>query len=499
MTRGIAVAGAAFLLAVLAAGIAWRGRPDTPITLSARAAAPSQTSQAGPSGQTPLYYQDPDGKPFYAAGPKKTASGRDYVPVYDDAASPLPDNLSHQTQSAASGQSPVRGRILYYRNPMGAPDTSPVPKKDPMGMDYLPVYENEAAETAAGVVAVPPGRLQTLGVRTAAVESRPSVMRSIRATGTLQFDERHLAVVTTRAGGWIERLHVAANGDPMRGGQVLAEIYAPDLVAAEEEYLVAARLSTSEGAHTTGHSSNPGALSAASLQRLRALNVPDDEIARLRRTGRASRLIAVVALEDGVVIDKPAVQGMHVSTNEPLYRTASLATMWLIAEIQEQDLGLIHPGQQARAEFVAFPGRSFTGTVDYIYPSLSPETRTARVRIVMPNPDGALRAGMYAAVTIEVPAETAQGPVVVVPSSAVIDSGAQQVVLVVRGEGRFEPRKVRVGQQGDGLAQILDGVKVGEQVVIGANFLIDAESNLRAALQSFAPVAGSNQTAGGGR
>jgi Cu(I)/Ag(I) efflux system membrane fusion protein len=162
-------------------------------------------------------------------------------------------------------------------------------------------------------------------------------------------------------------------------------------------------------------------------------------------------------------------------------------------------LGLIRPGQQARAEFIAFPGRSFTGTVDYIYPSLSPETRTARVRIVMPNPDGALHAGMYAAVTIEAPAETAQGPVVVVPSSAVIDSGVQQVVLVVRGEGRFEPRKVRVGQQGDGLAQILDGVQAGEQVVIGANFLIDAESNLRAALHSFAPAAGSNQTAGGGR
>jgi membrane fusion protein, copper/silver efflux system len=137
MTRGVAVAGAALLSAVLAAGSTWIGRPNNLITFPARAAvAAPEAPQAGPSGQTPLYYRDPDGKPFYAAGPKKTASGRNYVPVYDDAASPLPDNPSHQTQSAASGQSPGRGRILYYRNPMGAPDTSPVPKKDPMGMDY---------------------------------------------------------------------------------------------------------------------------------------------------------------------------------------------------------------------------------------------------------------------------------------------------------------------------------------------------------------------------
>lgn len=447
--------------------------------------ASSRGQLAPESARPPLYYQDPDGKPAYAAGPRKTPGGRDYVPVFEDCEAPAPE--------AGKGTPTGRGRILYYRNPMGAPDTSPVPKKDSMGMDYIAVYENGAAEGAAGVVTVPPGRLQTLGVRTAAVESQLAVTRSIRATGTLQFDERHLAVVTTRVGGWIERLHVAASGDPVKRGQVLAEIYAPDLVAAEEEYLVAVRIGRSP--HGESHGS-AGALSAASLQRLRALNVPDEEITRLQRTGKASRLIAVVAPESGVVIDKPAVQGMRVNAEEPLYRTANLSELWLIAEIQEQDLGLILPGQLAKADFIAFPGRSFSGTVDYIYPTLSPETRTARVRILMPNPDGALRAGMYASVVIEAPAETAPGVVLVVPSSAVIDSGTRQVVLLARGEGRFEPRQVRVGQQGDGFAQIVSGVKAGDQVVVGANFLIDAESNLRAALQSFTPAGGDQE---GGR
>jgi membrane fusion protein, copper/silver efflux system len=452
----------------------------------AEAAAPTAEAE-----RIPLYYQDPDRKPAYAAGPKKTADGRDYTPVYEDSPS-----------ASAPAQTSERGRILYYRNPMGAPDTSPVPKKDSMGMDYIPVYENEAAAAAAGVVAVAPGRLQTLGVRTAMVESRPALTRTIRATGIVQFDERHLAVVTSRVAGWIERLHVAANGDPVRKGQVLADIYAPDLVAAEEEYLVAAGMGGRErhaGSHEGGHG-DAGELAAASLQRLRAFNVPEDEIARLRRTGRASRLIAIVAPEDGVVTDKPAVEGMRIGPDDPLYRTASLAALWLIADIQERDLGAIRPAEPARADFVAFPGRSFTGTVDYIYPSLSLETRTARVRIVLPNSDGLLRAGMYASVAIDAPADPAGGPVLVVPSSAIIDGGTQQVVLIVRGEGRFEPRKVRLGAQGDGVTEILDGVRAGEQVVTGANFLIDAESNLRAALQSFtAPPARDGTRQGGKR
>ena len=441
-------------------------------------------------GRQPLYYQDPGGNPFYSAVPRKAASGQDYAPVFDDsgpASRAAADDVATPPPADANGQaspSPGRGRILFYRNPMGLPDTSPMPKKDSMGMDYIPVRENEAADAGAGVVTVAPGRMQVLGVRTAPVESRASLVRTVRATGTVQFDERRMAVVSTRVGGWVERLEVGATGDAVTRGQVMADLYSPDLVAAEEEFLVASRMGD--------------AMATASVQRLRALGVPDGEVARLRRTGKSARRIPILAPADGVVTEKMVVQGTRVGPDQPLYRTAPLSPVWIIAEVQEQDLGSVRPGQQAKAGFVAFPGRSFGGTVDFIYPSLTAETRTARVRIVMPNADGALRTGMFASVEIEVPAAGGAGPVLVVPSSAILDSGMRQAVLVERGEGRFEPRQVRVGAQGDGTAQILDGLKPGERVVVGANFLIDAESNLRAALQAFITPGGPARPGGQG-
>jgi Cu(I)/Ag(I) efflux system membrane fusion protein len=340
----------------------------------------------------------------------------------------------------------------------------------------------DTAGDARGTVRIGRGRIQTLGVRTEEAVMRPPLTRTIRATGALQFDERRLATVTTKVPGWIERLAVAATGDPVQRGQVLAEIYAPDLVAAEEEYLVAARMGGTMSGGTMAHG-DPGGLTAASLQRLRALDVPEEEIARLRKSGKAQRRIAVRAPADGVVIEKPVQEGMRIEAGQPLYKTADLSDVWLIAEVQEQDLGMVQPGQSAKAQFVAFPGKRFDGKVEFIYPSLSSETRTARVRIVILNPDLVLRAAMYASVEIAAPA--AEGPMLAIPASSVIDSGARQVVLIDRGEGRFEPRPVRLGTQGGDWVQVTEGVKVGEKVVTSANFLIDAESNLRAALQGF--------------
>ena len=423
---------------------------------------------ADDAARHPLFYQDPDGKPFYAAGPKKTENGRDYRPVFEDGPA-----LQAATEPAAAPKPAGGGdhRVLYYRNPMGLPDTSPKPKNDSMGMAYIPVYADEGSQgDPPGTVRITPGRLQTLGVRTEAAEMRPAAARSVRATGILQFDERRLVTITTRVPGWVEHLTVAATGDPVKRGQVLAEIYSPDMVASEEEYLIAARMGS--------------AMSTASLQRLRALDIPEEEIARLRRAGRSLRRIPVMAQADGVVTDKPVQEGMRVDAGEALYKTADLSEMWLIAQVQEQDLGAIQPGQIARATFVAFPGRTFEGRVDFIYPTLSAETRTARVRIVLPNPDGTLRAAMYANVQIDA---TAGGePVLTVPNSAVLDTGTRQVVLVTAGAGRFEPRVVHLGIHGDDWVQVVDGIKFGDRVVVGANFLIDAESNLRAALRGFA-------------
>jgi len=257
------------------------------------------------------------------------------------------------------------------------------------------------------------------------------------------------------------------------------------MVAAEEEFLLAVRMPHS-GTH-----GDAGALATAALRRLRALDIPEDEIARLRRSGTVSRTIAVRAPADGVVIEMPIVAGTRIAAGEPLYKIADLSTVWLIAEVAEGDLGFIRPGEKSRATAISFPGRIFDGVVDFIYPTLSRDTRTARVRIVVPNRDLALRGDMYASVEIDAPA--GDEATLVVPDSAVIDSGARQVVLVERGEGRFAPRAVKVGTRGDGYAQILEGVREGERVVVGANFLIDAESNLRAALEGFA--AGSQENA----
>jgi Cu(I)/Ag(I) efflux system membrane fusion protein len=430
---------------------------------------PVATAPVGP----PLYYQDPDGKPDYSPTPKKTPDGRDFVPVYEDA--PTASATPQTSTKPAVGRT-GKGRILYYRNPMGLPDTSPVPKKDSMGMDYIPVYENEAAEP--GVVTVAPGRLQLLGVRTAPVERRPAMARTVRATATVAFDERRLAVVTTKVAGWVEKLDVAATGEAVRRDQPLAWVYSPELVAAEEEFLLATGMP-----HGGGHG-DAGALAAAALRRLRALDVPEDEITRLRRSGKVSRTISVRAPADGVVIEKPVVAGMRIGAGEPLYKTADLSTVWLIAEVAEGDLGFVRPGERSRATAVSFPGRTFDGVVDFIYPTVARETRTARVRIVVPNRDLALRGDMYASVEIDAP--TGRGASLVIPDSAVLDTGARQVVLIERGEGRFAPRAVKIGARGDGYVQILDGVQEGERVVVGANFLIDAESNLRSALEGFA-------------
>lgn len=452
-----------------------------------QAPAPMPASLTGaitprPAGP-PIYYQDPDGKPDYSPTPKRTVDGRDYKPVYED-------SQRAATSTQASNAAPAnKGKIIYYRNPMGLADTSPVPKKDSMGMDYIPVYESE---TGSAVVSINPARVQMLGVRTVTVMARPGLLGTIRATGTVQFDERHLATVTTKVSGWVEKLDVAATGEAVRAGQPLLELYAPDIVAAEQEYLVVTGMSAgSQGNMAAG---NRELLLDASIRRLRALDVSEAEIARLRRTGETSRRIAVLAPANGIITDKDAVLGMHVDAGTPLYKTADLSSVWLIAQVHEQDLGRIKPGQAAHATLVAFPGRVFSGVVDFVYPDLMADTRTAKVRIVMPNTDRLLRAQMYAAVAIDAQVISSTSTLAV-PDSAIIDSGAAQAVLVVKGEGRYEPRNVRVGARGDGYTQILAGLAAGEQVVVSANFLIDAESNLRAALQAFATGASKNPVA----
>lgn len=439
---------------------------------------------AAPVERQVLYYRDPSGLPDYSPVPKQDAGGRDYLPVYDD----------QEAELAPPSPPPSgRGRILYYRNPMGLPDTSPTPKKDQMGMDYIPVYETGAGDDA-GIVAVSPQRVQVLGVRSEAVQER-ALVRSIHAAGTVAYDERRTFVVTTKIGGWIERLLVNATGETIRRGQPLMQIYSPELLLAQQEY--AALREAAAGAQGSGDDVSARLLDGA-LRRLGALDAPEDVVQALQRGGGPQRTVTLRSPYAGTVIDKPAVEGMRFMPGDPLYRIVDLATVWLIADVFEQDLAAVALGERAAVTLKAYPGRSFTGRVAFIYPSVGGDTRTARVRIELANPDGLLKENMYATVEIAAPARR---PAPAVPLSAIIDSGARQVVLIDHGDGRFEPREVRLGTRGDGYAEVVEGVRAGDRVVTSANFLIDAESNLRAALQAFTAPAAAGPAAGaeGGR
>ncbi len=432
-----------------------------------------------------LYYKDPMGKPDFSPVPKKDGMGMDFVPVYEDEepspepAAPSPGDHPH----AAAAER----KVLYYRNPMGLPDTSPVPKKDSMGMDYIPVYADQGQDDSS-VVTVSPARVQMLGVRTEPAALR-TLMRPVRAVGTVQFSERQMTVVSTKFEGWIEKLYVNATGEPVRRGERLMQIYSPILVQTQQEYLDAAKMAASLTGIDAESETAAARLVEGARQRLRSLDFPEAELRRLERERQASRTVGWPAPFSGIVLEKLVFEGMRFMPGEPMYKIAAISPVWVIAQVFEQDLAHVAVGQPATITVKAYPGRSFQGRVAFIYPTVGEETRTGTVRIEIPNPRGELKADMYASVELATHASAAK--VVSVADSAVIDNGVHQVVLIERGHGRYEPRIVKVGVKADGYTEVLDGVRVDERVVVSANFLIDAESNLKAALGSF--TAGEHQ------
>ncbi len=374
----------------------------------------------------------------------------------------------------------VERKILYYRNPMGLADTSPIPKQDSMGMDYTPVYADEEAQP--GQVKISLDKVQKLGVRTEPVSSR-ELVRTVRAVGQFQLDERRLFTVTTKFEGYIEMLHVNATGQPVQRGQPLMQVYSPELVSAQEEYLIAwnGRQSLKNG--TEESLIGIGQLAEGALKRLRNWDISDAQLQRLRREGKANRTLTLYSPANGVVLEKMVVAGMRFMPGEPLFKIADLSTIWLIADVFEQDLALVHIGQSVKISVDAYPDKDLNGKVAYIYPTLAPETRTAKVRVELTNPGGILKPDMYA--SVQLASGHGKPRVLTVPDSAIIDSGTRQIVLVQRAEGLFESREVKLGRRGDGYSEVLQGLSEGEQVVVRANFLIDAESNLKAAIAGF--------------
>lgn len=389
----------------------------------------------------------------------------------------------HAAAPSAAAASKQERKLLYYRNPMGLPDTSPTPKKDPMGMDYIPVYEGEQESqgTQGGQgdqISISTEKVQKLGVRVEAATVR-ALDQVVRAAGRIEPDERQTFTIAPKFEGYVERLHVNVTGQAVAKGQPLFEVYSPELVSSQREYAIALQgVESLKGASTETQRAMRD-LADSSLVRLRNWDISDEQINSLAQSGSIKRTLTFRSPVAGIVTEKKAVQGMRFMPGEMLYQVINLASVWVIADVFEQDVGQMRPGAKATVRINAYPDKSFTGTIAYVYPTLNADTRTVPVRVELSNSTGLLKPGMFA--QVELPT-AAKGPVLTVPASAVIDSGTRRIVLVQAKEGRFEPREVKTGARSDDRIEIIEGVREGEQIVVAANFLIDAESNLKAAI-----------------
>ncbi len=386
-----------------------------------------------------------------------------------------------QRTEATPQKEPAR-KILYYRNPMGLPDTSPVPKKDQMGMDYVAVYEggedNQAAATGSGQVKISVEKVQKLGVKTEQAALRV-LDKTVRAAGRVEANERHIYNIAPKFEGWIEKLYVNTTGEPVKKGQALFDAYSPDLVSAQREYAIAAQGVASLKDADEATRRNMQQLADASLLRLKNWDISAQQLQELSQSATTKRNLTFNSPVNGIVLEKKALQGMRFMPGEMLYQIADLSSVWVVADVFEQDIALVKTGAKARVKINAYPDKQFDAAITYVYPTLNPATRTVAVRLEISNPQGLLKPAMFAQVEVRV---SGKGKVLTVPTSAVIDSGTRQIVLVQLAEGRFEPREVSLGSRSDTYVEVLNGVAAGEQVVVAANFLIDAESNLKAAL-----------------
>jgi len=445
------------------AGGYWAGQRG--LALSVHSPFISMTARekgAPPPKGSILYYRDPDG-PFYAAEPKSNAKGRAFLPVLASEEISFDPEPAKQAEANTTKQP---SKIRFYRNPMGLPDTSPTPKKDSMGMDYIPVYEGD--EDESGVIKLSPGKVQRTGVRSVAA-TRSKIMQILRAPGVVALDERLITVLAARVDAFVENVAAVTTGDAVKRNQPLVTLFSTEFANAAALFI--AELATDSRGATTG----------GARKRLENLGVPPEEIAEIERIRKIPPNMVWRAPRDGIVLERNVVNGMKMASGTTLFRIADVTRLWVLADIPEVGLASLRLGAEATARVRHRPDLKFPGKISLIYPQVNLETRTARIRIEVANPDLVLFPNMF--VDVEITAGDDADPIAV-PDSAVIDSGTRKIVFLDLGEGRFEPREVRTGPRGNGLVAILDGLAEGDRVVTAANFLIDAESNLKAALQS---------------
>jgi len=355
---------------------------------------------------------------------------------------------------------------------------APAPKDTAQKQQPAPKVE-PAPE--ALVVEIPLDKQQLIGLKTATVTTR-TLQRTIRTVGRIEIDERRLAAIAPKFEGWIEKLYVDYTGKQVKKGEPLAEVYSPELFSTEQEFLsilkwkAAAPQAGVQGDETARLlSRDADAIIDAARQRLRLMDIGDAQIREIEATGRAMKTLTLVSPMDGTVIQKSAVSGMRFMPGEKLFDIADLSSVWIVADIYENELSLVREGDTARISLNDLPGREFSARIEYIAPTLSGETRTAKVRLSMPNPEGRLKPQMFTNVEIKVNL----GKRLVVPDDAVLDSGTRQIVYVDKGDGNFELREVKLGFRAEGYREVLKGLKAGEKIARSATFLIDSEAQLK--------------------
>ncbi len=368
-------------------------------------------------------------------------------------------------------------KVLYWRAPMNPTEVYDHPGKSQMGMDLVPVYRDEAG--SAGFVKIDPAVVQNMNVQTYKVVD--SVLSSqVVTNGVLKTNETENYIVTTRVNGWVQKLYVNFAGEKVYKGEKLMDIYSPELVSAEQELLTALSYQSSVGNSSFSDIQNSGnELVKNAVRKLRLLEIPDSEIDRIKKTKEVKTYITLYAQYSGTVITKNILEGQKITAGQPLMQISNLSTLWLTADIYEYELSKIQLGSTAKIRFNYFPGKIYKGKISFIYPTIDPKSRTASIRIDVNNPKGELMPEMFANVEIS---GRKLGSHPVIPENAVIRSGMKDIVIISLGDGRFKPQTVELGGYSNGYYQILKGLTAGTNVVTSAQFLIDSESNLKAAL-----------------
>ena len=430
--------------------------------LSGSKTAPPMAAMDGqPAEGKVLFYRNPMNPAITSPVMMQDDMGMDYIPVYAD------------------DSKPKKKDVLFYRNPMNPAITSPVMMQDDMGMDYIPVYaDGGASDEPAGTVTIDPVTVQNIGVRTALAETR-SLSRTLNGLGRVDFNEERLARLHPKTSGWIEELKIDETGKRVNKDTILLGIYSPELVAAQQEYLVA--LNNWEAVRNSASAqmkrSSKTILDSA-LERLQLFDVAEHQIKELKQSRKTKKQLHIHSPFEGRIMHIGAREGQYVTPKDEIYLIADLSRIWVNVDVFEDELSWLKVGDSAEMRVRAEPGRTYEGKITFIHPVLNPKSRTVQVRLEFDNADLSLKPGMFANVTLYV---DPQSGAVVVPTEAIIRSGSREQVFVVREPGKFEPREVTLGVSAQGLTQILTGVDAGEEVVTSSQFLIDSESKLREA------------------